>query len=91
VSELRRKIVTDTIYKEQDVAFWRILTLTLIAFTGTMLLLMYSNEIFGTDVTTMGTSATIMLLSNLISWPGLLEEIRSFPPIKNERNHLKRT
>ena len=81
VEELKRRIVIDTIMKEQDVAFWRILTITMISFMCSLYLLLYSKPIFGNDVTTMGTSASIMILSNLISWPSLLEEIRQLPPI----------
>ena len=48
--------------------------------------------IFGAaqEVSTMGTSAAVMILSNILSWPSILEGIRSQPPLHKQKSHLKR-
>ena len=49
-----------------------------------------NNEIIfgpGEEVTAMGTSAAVMILTNLIAWPSILEGIRKEATLREERSH----
>lgn len=86
--------------KEMDSAFWRVLTISVIFFLASITAIHYNVAVFGMDysqsppiphkITTMGTSAAIMILGNIVSWPSILEGIRQQKPLRKERNHMKR-
>jgi len=58
---------------------------------------LYNGDVFGQDqsgndreVTAMGTSAAVMILTNLIAWPSILEGIRKQLSLRLERAHIRR-
>jgi len=89
---LRNQIERDIIAKEEDKAFWAALIVALCFFLLSLGGLHYAKTIFGPEqeVSTMGTSAAVMILSNILSWPSILEGIRAQPALVKQRSHLKR-
>jgi hypothetical protein len=68
----------DIISKEQDKAFWKLFCACMFFF-GISIFAIRNNEFVfgkGEEVTAMGTSAAVMILTNLIAWPSILEGIR---------------
>ena len=83
-----------------DSAFWRTFSIAFTMFLFSVTCIHYNVFVFGMDntetppiphkITTMGTSAAITILTNIIVWPSMLENIRSYKPLIKERNHMKR-
>ena len=100
VLTLKYKIEKDIVMKEMDTAFWRTLGIAALMFLGSIACIHYNVAVFGMDhdqtpeiphkITTMGTSAAIMILGNIVSWPSILEGIRAQKPLRKERSHMKR-
>jgi len=49
-----------------------------------------SEEIFGESISTMGISASIMILTNIVAWPNILENMQKEHPISHTKNELDR-
>ena len=89
---LRCQIEKDIISREQDMAFWLLFVVAAFFFCISIFSIRMNVLVFGKgqEVTAMGTSAAIMILTNLIAWPSILEGIRAQMPLREERTHLKR-
>jgi len=82
----------DIISKENDSAFWQLFCVTMFFFGVSIYAIRNNVAIFGEgeEVTAMGTSAAVMILTNLIAWPSILEGIRREVAVRLERNHIVR-
>jgi hypothetical protein len=80
------------ISKAQDSAFWRLFFVSCVFFGISIYAIRNSIVIFGEgqEVTTMGTSAAVMILTNLIAWPSILEGMTSEISLREEVSHMAR-
>lgn len=92
VVQLRQQIEKDLISKAQDSAFWRLFFVSCVFFGISIYAIRNSIDIFGEgqEVTTMGTSAAVMILTNLIAWPSILEGMTSEISLREEASHMAR-
>ena len=78
VLRLRNKILSDLVFGLQERAFIKIAAISFGCFAVGLTAVYEAEAIFGAgqEVSTMGISASIMIMINVVSWPHIMEGIR---------------